>query len=131
MKNNYFKVVFSLALFSTLLLLLNTLFYRYTSYGAQQHDFVYSLVMLYSFFYLLSAVIIGALNLIYKKNKEQLGYAFLFLTSAKLAISYFLAKPIIEKGEVAATEKINFFIVFIIFLIIEAYYTARLLNNKQ
>ena len=48
-----------------------------------------------------------------------------------MAICYLIARPIISKGEAAATEKVNFFVIFIVYLVIEAYYTARLLNNKQ
>jgi len=130
MKNNYIRTVFGLALLTGLLLLLNTLFYRFTDPAAPD-TFVYSLAVVYCFFYLLAGVIMGVLNFINKKNKEQLGYAFLLLTGAKMALSYFLARPIISLGEAATTEKVNFFIIFIIYLVIESYYTARLLNNKQ
>jgi hypothetical protein len=78
-----------------------------------------------------SIVILGVLIKISIKNKEQLGYAFLFFTSAKMAASYFFARPIIRHSAENPTEKVNFFVIFILFLAIEAYYTARLLNNKQ
>lgn len=130
MKNNYPRILFGLALFTGLLLLMNTLYYRFFNQGADD-TFTYSLVVMYAFFFILSSIILTVLIYIGKKNKEQLGYAFLLLTGVKMGISYILARAIISKGEIAATEKVNFFAIFIMFLVIEAYYTARLLNNKQ
>jgi hypothetical protein len=66
-----------------------------------------------------------------KNSKEQIGYAFLLLTAVKMALSYVLVRPILEASKENPTEKVNFFAIFILFLAIEAYYTARLLNNKQ
>lgn len=129
MDNNYFKAVFRLALFSGMLLLLNYLFYRFTGFGYEQ--LVYSPVVVYCFFFLLSAGIIAALNFVNTHYKHQLGFSFMALTTVKMVLCYVMVKPVLEKGEAGATEKINFFIVFIIYLIIEAYHTARLLNKKQ
>lgn len=129
--NTIAKPIFGLGLLSGLLLLLNTLYYKFTATAANTEDFVYPLVVQYALFFILSSVIMVVLQIVSKKNKEQLGYTFLLATGAKMAICYLIARPIISKGEAATAEKVNFFIIFIVYLVIEAYYTARLLNNKQ
>lgn len=79
----------------------------------------------------LTVLILLALLQINKKAKEQLGYAFLGLTSAKVILSYVIAKQFLFQGEVTAKEiKINFFVAFLIFLCLDAYFVIRLLNKK-
>lgn len=79
----------------------------------------------------LTVLILLALLQISKKAKEQLGYAFLGLTSAKVILSYVIAKQFLFQGEVTAKEiKINFFVAFLIFLCLDAYFVIRLLNKK-
>ena len=79
----------------------------------------------------LTALILLALLQIDKKAKEQLGYAFLGLTSAKVILSYVIATQFLFQGTVIAKElKINFFIAFLIFLCLDAYFVIRLLNKK-
>ena len=129
--NSTIKPIVALGLFSAVLLLLNILYVTYIDNTIITEGYTYPLSVLYLVFFILSSVIFVVLQLVNKKNKEQLGYSFLLATAIKMAICYLLARPIIAKGEVAATEKVNFFIIFIVYLVIEAYYTARLLNNKQ
>ena len=70
----------------------------------------------------LTALILLALLQIDKKAKEQLGYAFLGLTSAKVILSYVIATQFLFQGTVIAKElKINFFIAFLIFLCLTSY----------
>ena len=117
-------------LIAVVLLIANLFIYRLPELEGAKDNFIYSLPLVYLFFYVFTIVILGVLIIIGKKNKEQLGYTFLFLTSAKMGLSYLFARPILTKTIDDPTEKINFFVVFILFLAIEAYYTARLLNNK-
>lgn len=114
-----------------LLFLANSLIYKVPGVGVSTKYFIHPLPLTYLFFFAFSVLIISILIRISKKNKDQLGYAFLIMTSIKMTASYFLARPVIALGEIGKIEKINFFIIFILFLAIEAYYTARLLNNKQ
>lgn len=115
---------------AAVLLALNILLYQMPDLKGETDSFIYSLPVLYLFFYIFTVVILAVLIVISKKRKEQLGYVFLFLTAAKMGFSYLFARPILTKTIADPTEKMNFFIVFILFLVIEAYYTARLLNNK-
>lgn len=94
--------------------------------------FYYSLEKLYGIFFLLSCVIIFILLLIRERNFDQLGMSFLLLTSSKMIVYYLLLKPILNiKHYDIRTEKINFFVLFILFLTIETVVTIRLLNEKQ
>ena len=61
-----------------------------------------------------------------------MGYAFMALTSLKIGILLFWAQPILKNtAEIAKFEKINFFILFALFLAIETIVAAQILNNKQ
>ncbi|MDV6167707.1 DUF6168 family protein [Flavobacterium sp. DG1-102-2] len=129
MDKNYLSFFFKTILFTGVLLVINILFFQFILIPDQ--EFYYPLPVTYIFFCVFSLIIIGILIKISTKNKEQLGYAFLLLTSIKMALSYVFARPIIAQAGGNPTEKVNFFVIFILFLAIEAYYTARLLNNKQ
>ncbi|KAF2518964.1 hypothetical protein E0W68_06820 [Flavobacterium salilacus subsp. salilacus] len=118
------------AIIAVVLLVANLFIYRLPGLEGAAKNFIYTLPVVYLFFFVFTIIILGVLVIIGKKRNEQLGYIFLFLTSAKMGLSYLFARPILAKTIDDPTEKINFFIVFILFLAIEAYYTARLLNNK-
>ena len=111
-------------------LITNLLIYQIPGIGLQASDFVYPLPVVYLFFFVFSIIILAVLAVVNDKNESQLGYAFLGLTALKMAVSFVFAKPIIAKTIENPTEKVNFLAVFILFLAIEAYFTARLLNNK-
>lgn len=128
MDKNYLGIFFRTGIIACIFLVANMLLFQFL---LPAPEFYYPLPVVYIFFLVFSLIILGVLIRISIKNKEQLGYAFLFLTSVKMAASYFFARPIIKHSLGNPTEKINFFVIFILFLAIEAYYTARLLNNKQ
>lgn len=131
MDKNYIGIFVRIAVAAALFFIINLLVYQIPDLKASTENFVYPLPVTYIFFLVFSLIILGVLIKISIKNKEQLGYAFLFLTSVKMAASYVFARPIIKAAAENPTEKVNFFVIFILFLAIEAYYTARLLNNKQ
>lgn len=92
----------------------------------------YTVVELYSMFFLFSFVILSVLLLVRKKNLDYVGYTYLILTSVKMGIAYFLLRPVLETStDDISSEKLNFFIIFIYFLAIETFLTIRILNNKQ
>ncbi|WP_051200357.1 hypothetical protein [Flavobacterium subsaxonicum] len=131
MDKKYLSIFIKTAATAAILLIVNLLIYYIPSLQAQKVGFIYSIPVIYLFFFIFSVIILGILTKISEKNEGQVGYAFLLLTSVKMAASYFLAKPIIAKSIEFPTEKYNFFAVFVLFLAIEAYFTVRLLNNKQ
>lgn len=92
----------------------------------------YSLEQLYSFFLMASALIIFVLVKIKEKNLDNVGYVFMLLTCIKMAVSYFMLKPILDNvSQSQHFDKINFFTIFMLFLAIETIITIRLLNNNQ
>ena len=131
MDKKYFSIFIKTAVTAAILLIVNLLIYYIPSLQTQKAGFIYTIPVIYLFFFIFSVIILGILTKISEKNEGQVGYAFLLLTSVKMAASYFLAKPIIAKSIEFPTEKYNFFAVFVLFLAIEAYFTVRLLNNKQ
>lgn len=95
-------------------------------------NWTYSIVNLYSMFFVFSVVIMSLLLFVRTKNLDYVGYTYLIVTSIKMGIAYFLLRPILATTtDDNSTEKINFFIVFICFLAIETLLTIRILNNKQ
>lgn len=96
-----------------------------------QQTFYYSLEQLYGIFFILSFVIIFILLMIKKRNFDQLGMSFLLLTSSKLVFYYLLLKPILNRTHYdIRIEKINFFVLFVLFLTIETVLTIRILSKK-
>lgn len=130
MKKNTSRIFITTVIIAVVLFVVNILLYNIPGIGLSADGFVYPIAVTYLMFLILTLIVLGILVFIAAKNKAQLGYAFLFLTAVKMAICYVLARPILAKTIDNATEKNNFFIIFILFLAIEAYYTARLLNNK-
>jgi len=131
MDKRYLSIFIKTAIVAAAALLINYGLYQLPQLKAQDAAFVYPVWGIYLFFFIFSIVILGILIKISGKNLAQVGYAFLLLTGVKMAASYFVAKPLIAKTIEFPTEKANFFAVFVLFLAIEAYFTARLLNNKQ
>lgn len=131
MDKNYTGVFIRTAGLAIVFFIVNFLVYQIPALEYAREDAQYTLASVYAFFLIFSLIILGILIKLSAKNKEQLGYAFLLLTSIKMALSYVFARPIIAQSGENPTEKVNFFVIFILFLAIEAYYTARLLNNKQ
>ncbi len=94
--------------------------------------YYYSIEMLYAFFTTCSLIIVLILMSVRAKSIDYVGYTFLLVTSVKMVISYLFLLPVLNaRNENSASEKINFFIVFALFLTIETAVTIRILNNKQ
>lgn len=95
-------------------------------------DFSYSLLSLYLFFGIFSSILLVALFQIRAQNFDLVGMSFLIVTTLKMLICFLLARPILKSAAVSAPiEKINFFVMFIVFLAIETVVTIRILNEKQ
>ena len=132
MKTTEFKLLAKMFLFSLLLYLIHKLVFRFFSPTGIENLFIYSIELLYLFFCIASTLIIGILILVNKKNIDHVGFTFLFLTVAKMGIAFFFMQSILKvKAIHQPTEKINFFVIFILFLAIETVIAVRILNNKQ
>lgn len=94
--------------------------------------FHFPIEVVYGFFFICSLLIIILLIEVKKKNIDNVGYTFLLVTCIKIAISYAILSPILNSNHSnVRIEKINFFIIFALFLTIETIVTIRILNNKQ
>ncbi len=127
-----FKTYFHLFIISIIVFVINFFLVENFIPKTELIHWNYSLVNLYSMFFVFSLVIMSLLLFVRKKNLDYVGYTYLIVTSIKMAIAYFLLRPILATtSNDISSEKINFFIVFICFLIIETLLTIRILNNKQ
>jgi hypothetical protein len=94
--------------------------------------FHFPIEVVYGFFFICSLLIILILIKVNEKNIDNVGFTFLLVTFIKMALSYIILSPILNSGNPnVRTEKIDFFIIFALFLTIETIVTVRILNNKQ
>lgn len=101
-------------------------------FNINQETFHYSLETLYLFFVFLSAVIFKVLLTIKEKSFDNVGMSFLLATSIKMVFCFLILRPLLQIPKPNnPTERINFFILFIVFLTIETLFTIRLVNEKQ
>ena len=97
-----------------------------------QANFHYSLEMLYLFFTALSAIIFIVLLTIRERSFDNVGMSFLLAKSIKMVFCYLILRPLLQIPKpIDPTERINFLILFIVFLTIETLFTIRLVNEKQ
>jgi hypothetical protein len=100
--------------------------------NVNQKTFHYSLETLYLFFTVLSVIIFKVLLTIKERSFDNVGMSFLLVTSMKMVFCYLILRPLLQVPKPNdPTEKINFFILFIVFLTIETLFTIRLVNEKQ
>lgn len=132
MKAIEFKLLLKMFLFSVLLYGIHKfVFAQFLPINVEQ-KFVYSLELLYCFFFFSSVLILVILFAVNKKNINNVGFSFLFLTVAKMGTAFFFLQPILHSTETQiGIEKKNFLVIFLIFLAIETVVAVRILNNKQ
>ncbi|WP_445456195.1 hypothetical protein [Flavobacterium sp. HNIBRBA15423] len=90
----------------------------------------YSLSKMLVFFTISSLVLLLIHDFIRYKNKDSLGYVFMVTLTIKVIFSYFFIAPVLNATVVNSFEKTYFFCLFLIYLFIDVYFTARLLNKK-
>ena len=131
MKVQVLKTIISIILLALLLFFGNKLFLENTHFNCSFESYQVSLEFIYFVFTLFSVVILTTLIIVEKKNKDIVGMTFMLITTFKAALSYFIFSNVISSDNENKIERINFFVVFILFLIIETLITIRLLNKKQ
>lgn len=126
------KPILDILIFAVIGFVIHKLFFYFFVSRTFEHNFVYSVLTLYIFFFCFSVAILLALQKIKEVNIDYVGYSFLLLTSLKIGAAFIFAKPIMGNNlPQTPIEKLNFFVIFIYFLAIETYLTIRILNNKQ
>ncbi|WP_395065506.1 hypothetical protein [Flavobacterium sp.] len=88
-------------------------------------EFVYFILTLFSVLILSTSIVVNS------KNKDVVGMTFMLMTTVKVGVLYFVFSKIVPSSNENSVERINFFIVFILFLAMETLITIRLLNKKQ
>lgn len=127
-----YQPIIEVIFLSILVYLSHKLFFSLNSNHPKLQGFHFPIEVVYGFFFSCSILIILILIRVKEKNIDNVGYTFLLVTFTKMAISFAILSPILDSGnQNVGTEKINFFIIFILFLTIETIITARILNKKQ
>ena len=128
---NYASVLYFL-LFSVTLYIVHKLVFNFFGTEIQPEQFYHPLEYLYAFFAGMGILIIVSLIMVFKNAPDFVGMAFLVATNINLVFSYIIARPILAKTtENVRMEKINFFVIFILFLLIEIVLSAKMLNNSR
>jgi hypothetical protein len=132
MSSKTYKPILELIIITVLLYILHKIVFLIVGFSDQAVAFRYSLEQLYGFFFLSSIVLIFVLIKVKQISLDHVGYTFLIITSMKMAISYLFVRPILQDTHPYQNyDKVNFLVVFMLFLTIETAITARLLNNNQ
>lgn len=132
MKIKKSQPIFEVLIVSLLLFVAHKLFFYWNENNPKYQNFSFSLETIYGFFSFSSIIIVSILLFVKHKSKDNVGYTFMLVTSLKTGISFALLNPILNSGlPNSGVEKINFFIVFALFLTIETVVTVRILNNRQ
>jgi hypothetical protein len=132
MKLKKHQPILEVIVVAILTFLLHKLFFYLNANNSKFQNFHTSVEALYGFFTICSVIILFILIKVKEKSQEQVGYVFLFVTCTKMGIAYAVLSPILHSGNPnVGIQKINFFIIFAVFLAIETVVTIRILNNKQ
>jgi len=132
MKLKNYQPILEVIATATLAFILHKLFFYLNNDNPRFQNFHTSIETLYGLFCSFSMIIIYILMQVKKHSHENVGYVFLLVTCMKMGIAYTVLSPILNSGNPnVAIQKINFFIIFALFLAIETVVTIRILNNDQ
>lgn len=127
-----YRPILEVVFLSMLVYLVHKLVFFINENHPKLKSFHFPIEVVYGFFFICSLLIVLLLIKVNKKNIDNVGYTFLLITCIKIAISYAILFPILNSNHSnVRIEKINFFIIFALFLTIETIVTIRILNNKQ
>lgn len=97
--------------------------------GGHIQKFYYSLESVYLFFTACSLLVLAVVLFVRRRNLDATGQAFIAATFVKMVVAYgFLYPALKHSGSEAG--KINFFVVFMLFLMLETAICTRLLNKS-
>lgn len=131
MKVQILKTIFATIGMALLLFFINRLILTHPNFKAGFELFQVSLTFIYFLFTLFSILILVTLIFVQRKNNDVVGMSFMLITTFKTILYYVIFSKIISTDNANTVERINFFVVFILFLVIETLITIRLLNKKQ
>ncbi len=127
-----YRPIHEVVFLSILVYLIHKLIFFLNENHPNLQGFHFPIEVVYGFFFICSLVIIFILIKVNEKNIDNVGFTFLLVTFIKMGLSYVILSPILNSGNPnVRVEKIDFFIIFALFLTIETIVTVRILNNKQ
>jgi nucleoside permease NupC len=127
-----YQPILEITTISTLVYGIHKLFFLFNEANIKYQNFYFQIEFIYGFFFICSLITLLILIKVKKKNIDNIGYVFTMLTGIKTVISYAVLYPILNSGNLnLRVEKINFFVIFALFLTVETVVTIRILNNKQ
>ena len=127
-----YQPILEVSFLSVVVYLVHKLFFFLNENTPKFQNFHFPIEIIYGFFFTCSIVILLILIKVKTRNLDYVGHTFLLVTFVKMAVSYAVLWPILHSGNPnMRIEKINFFIIFALFLTIETVVTIRLLNNKN
>ncbi len=127
-----YQPILEILLASLSAFLVHKLAFFFLDYLTIETAFQYSLFQVYLFFFICSVSIVFLLIQVKKRDIDNVGNGFLLLTLIKIGIAFLFANPIVSStSKFKDIERMDFFIVFAVFLTIETVVTIRILNNKQ
>lgn len=130
MKIVLFQKILPFAISIAVVFVIHVFFFHF--FKINTSNFTYSIPELYLWFSFFTLIIMMVLLQVEKKSFDNVGMSFLVITSVKMAVSYVLLRPVLKGGtEEFAVEKINFFFLFVFFLLVETLFTIRLVNPKS
>lgn len=130
MDRKKFSTVFIVLLIAPVLAIINFLILKYLAPAGIYDSFRYPIPVLYAVFTVASILILLIQIRIKQTSPDLIGYVFLVTTSVKTALAYAMLHPVLDLAtESARFEKINFFVIFILFLAIEVVLTSKLLKD--
>lgn len=95
------------------------------------NNFQISLEQLYLGYSIFSIILFLILTTVKKKSFDNVGMLFLILITFKMVICFiFLNAFYVKSVNHYAIEKMNYFVMFMLFLAIETMFAIRILNNK-
>ena len=127
-----YQPILEILLASVSTFLVHKLAFFFLDYQTIESTFQYSLFQVYLFFLFCSVCIVFILIQVKKRDLDNVGNGFLLLTLIKIGIAFLFANPIVSStSKFKDIERMDFFIVFAVFLTIETMATIGILNNKQ
>ena len=131
MKLKNFLPILYVLLFSALAFLLHSFAFARLADGKNSANWHSPLSEIYVFFTVCSLLIVTVFIVVSQKNIDNAGNSFVLLTLLKIGVAFGCFYDLLTSNNPDNSEKINFFIVFAVFLTIETVISVRILNNKQ
>lgn len=126
---NNIRILKKLIFVALPIFIIHVLLFKLPFFNNVESEFYYSIPVLYVLFFIFSSLILIVITKISEKNFDNTGMVFMIATSIKMVVAFFLVRPILHL-EGNKIEKINFFAIFIVFLLFETIIVAKILNKK-